>query len=85
MMPNASLRNREHRVLDTSTPPQIVVHRDSLPLDLYYLITVGTRPGASEEPLLRALGYAIRELQSRSGPDRADGRPRDASTFRSSR
>lgn len=64
MVPNASLRNREHRVLDTGTPPQIVVHRDSLPLDLYYLITVGTRPGASEEPLLRALGYAIRELQS---------------------
>lgn len=63
MMPNASLRNREHRVLDTATPLQIVVHRDSLPLDLYYLITVGTRPGASEEPLLRALGYAIRELQ----------------------
>jgi hypothetical protein len=64
MIPNASLRNREHRVLDSSTPPQIVVHRDSLPLDLYYMITVGTRPGASEEPLLRALGYAIRELQS---------------------
>lgn len=64
MIPNASLRNREHRVLDSSTPPQLVVHRDSLPLDLYYMITVGTRPGASEEPLLRALGYAIRELQS---------------------
>ena len=63
VMPNASLRNRERRVLDTSTPPQIVVYRDSLPLDLYFLITVGTRPGQSEEPLLRALGYAMRELQ----------------------
>jgi hypothetical protein len=63
VMPNASLRNRERRVLDTSTPPQIVVHRDSLPLDLYFLITVGTRPGQSEETLLRALGYAMRELQ----------------------
>jgi hypothetical protein len=63
-MPNASLRNREHRVLDASTPPRLVVHRDSLPLDLYFLITVGTRPGQSEEPMLRALGYAIRELQT---------------------
>jgi hypothetical protein len=67
IMPNASLRNRERRVLDTSIPPQIVVYLDSLPLDLYFLITVGTRPGQSEEPLLRALGYAIRELQV--GPD----------------
>lgn len=64
MIPNTTLRNREHRVLDSSTPPQIIVHHDSLPLDLYYLITVGTRPGTSEEPLLRALGFAIRELQS---------------------
>ncbi|MDM0085079.1 DUF4255 domain-containing protein [Variovorax sp. J31P179] len=63
VMPNASLRNRERRLLDARTPPQIVVYRDSLPLDLYFLITVGTRPGQSEEPLLRALGYAIRELQ----------------------
>lgn len=63
VMPNASLRNRERRVLDTSTPPQIVVYKDSLPLDLYFLITVGTRPGQSEEPLLRALGYVMRELQ----------------------
>lgn len=64
MMPNATLRNREHRVVNVAPPPQIVVHRDSLPLDLYYLITVGTRPGQSEEPMLRALGYAIRELQT---------------------
>lgn len=64
MMPNASLRNRDHRVVNVAPPPQIVVHRDSLPLDLYYLITVGTRPGQSEQPMLRALGYAIRELQT---------------------
>jgi hypothetical protein len=61
--PNATLRNRERRVLDASTPPQTVVYQNSLPLDLYFLITVGTRPGQSEEPLLRALGYAMRELQ----------------------
>ena len=64
IMPNASLRNGEHRVLDNSTPPTIVVHQNSLPLDLYFLITVGTRPGQSEEPMLRALGYAIREMQN---------------------
>jgi hypothetical protein len=64
IMPNATLRNRERRVLDASTPPQIVVHQNSLPLDLHFLITVGTRPGQSEEPLLRALGYAMRELQN---------------------
>jgi hypothetical protein len=64
MIPNASLRNREHRIVNIAPPPQIIVHRDSLPLDLYYLITVGTRPGQSEQPMLRALGYAIRELQS---------------------
>lgn len=65
VMPNATLRNRERRVLDTNTPPQIVVYRDSLPLDLYFLITVGKRPGPSgEEPLLRALGFAMRELQN---------------------
>lgn len=65
--PNASLRNGEHKVLDTNMPPRIVVHRNSLPLDLYFLITVGTRAGQSEEPMLRALGYAIRELQNDAG------------------
>lgn len=64
MMPNATLRNREHRVVNVAPPPPIIVHHDSLPLDLYFLITVGTRSGQSEEPMLRALGYAIRELQT---------------------
>lgn len=64
MIPSASLRNREHRVASPVPPHDPIVFFDSLPLDLYYLITVGTRPGASEEPLLRALGFAIRELQT---------------------
>ncbi len=64
MIPNATLRNREHRVVNLAPPPEVLVYTDSLPLDLYYLITVGTRPGMSEEPLLRALGFAIRELQN---------------------
>jgi uncharacterized protein DUF4255 len=59
--PNANLRNRDH-VIVTSTPPPITFH-NSLPLDLYYLITVGTIPGSSEETLLTALGFAMQELQ----------------------
>ena len=61
LVPNASLRNRDHTVV-TSTPPPIIF-RNSLPLDLYYLVTVGTIPGSSEETLLTALGFAMQELQ----------------------
>jgi uncharacterized protein DUF4255 len=63
LVPNASLRNREHRVVPSNPPPPAIVFRNALPLDLYYLITVGTTPGASEETLLRALGFAIQSLQ----------------------
>lgn len=63
IVPNASLRNTEHRVPVASPPPPSIVYRDALPLDLYYLISVGSRPGTSEEPLLRALGFAIQALQ----------------------
>ena len=61
IVPNASLRNRDHTVV-TSTPPPMIF-RNSLPLDLYYLVTVGTIPGSSEETLLTALGFAMQELQ----------------------
>ena len=60
--PNPSLRNREHRVATGGTPP-LEVFLNSLPLDLYFLVTVGTKPGASEETPLRALGFVIQELQ----------------------
>lgn len=63
VVPNASLRNREHRV-PSSTPGQVNVFQNALPLDLYYLLTVGTTTGASEEGLLRALGYAMQALQT---------------------
>ena len=63
VVPNASLRNREHRV-PSSTPGQVNVFQNALPLDLYYLLTVGTTTGASEEGLLRALGYAMQVLQT---------------------
>jgi hypothetical protein len=62
IVPNASLRNREHRV-PTGTPGQVTVFQNALPLDLYYLLTVGTTPGASEETPLRALGFAMQALQ----------------------
>jgi hypothetical protein len=63
LVPNASLRNREHRVPSGNPPPPVLVFNNSLPLDLNYLVTVGTRPGLSEEPLLRVLGFAMQSLQ----------------------
>lgn len=60
--PNPSLRNRERRIPSVNVP-QVDVFRNSLPLDLYYLVTVGTTPGSSEEALLSALGLAIQALQ----------------------
>jgi hypothetical protein len=71
VVPNASLRNREHRV-PSSTSEQVKVFQNALPLDLYYLLTVGSTPGASEETLLQALGFAIQALQIEpdlTGPD----------------
>lgn len=65
IVPSPTLRNRERRVAAINPPTNIVTYRDSLPLDLYYLVTVGTRPGITgEEPLLRVLGFAMRELQN---------------------
>jgi hypothetical protein len=63
IVPNPSLRNREHSVVSSVPPPPVVVFRNALPLDLYFLVTVGTLPGSSEETLLRALGYAMQEMQ----------------------
>ena len=62
--PNASLRNCEHRVPLATPPPAVIVHDNALPLDLHFLLTVGTRPGMSEEPLLRVLGFAMQALQA---------------------
>lgn len=60
--PNAALRNHEHLVLAPTPPPEIIKYENSLPLMLHYLITVGTRDGSSEDPMLRLLGHAIRAL-----------------------
>jgi hypothetical protein len=62
VVPNPSLRNREHRVTKGGTPP-VIVFQNALPLDLYFLVTVGTTPGASEDTLLRALGFVLQALQ----------------------
>jgi hypothetical protein len=63
VMPSASLRNREHRVASAGATP-VQVFRNSMPLDLFFLVTVGSMPGASEEAPLRALGYVIQSLQA---------------------
>ena len=63
VVPNASLRNRDHVVPSPAPPPPEIVFRNALPLDLYFLLTVGTRAGLTEEPLLRVLGYAMQALQ----------------------
>jgi hypothetical protein len=62
IVPNASLRNREHTPPSSSAPPP--VFRNALPLDLFFLVTVGTMPGSSEETPLRALGFAIQAMQA---------------------
>lgn len=65
VVPSASLRNREHRVVNGAPPPEVVTYTNSLPLDLFFLVTVGTRFGTpGEEPLLRVLGFAMQSLQS---------------------
>jgi hypothetical protein len=60
--PNPSLRNREHVVVSDPPSIQTIVYDNSLPLILHYLITVGTRDGTAEDPLLRLLGFAMRAL-----------------------
>lgn len=62
--PSASLRNREHRVPSGNPPSPVFVFQNSLPLNLYFLLTVGTIPGSSEETLLGALGFAMQALQA---------------------
>lgn len=62
IVPNASLRNHEHIVISANPPPETIAYDNSLPLILHYLITVGTRDGAAEDPLLRLLGFAMRAL-----------------------
>lgn len=61
IVPNANLRNNDRR-LDLGNGKGIASVKGSLPLDLYYLLSVGTMPNASEIIPLRTLGFAMREL-----------------------
>jgi Pvc16 N-terminal domain len=61
---HASLRNDEHRLPSGSAAAPVDVFRNSLPLTLYFLVTVGTLPGSSEETLLGALGFVMQALQT---------------------
>lgn len=60
--PNAFLRNGEHRV-PSANGDEVEVYPNSLPLDLSFLLTVGTNPEGSEEIFLRAIGRALQSLQ----------------------
>ena len=64
VVPSATLRNREHRVPASTPPPLVHVYKNALPLDLYYLLTVGTTAGSSEETPLHWLGVAMQALQA---------------------
>src|SRR5581483_9629060 len=59
---NADLRSSDHRVLaaDPDAPP--VVYENSLPLDLYYLLTVGTAKNGPELDPMAVLGHAMQAL-----------------------
>jgi hypothetical protein len=72
IVPSATLRNREHRVPSNVPPSPVQVFRNPLPLDLYFLITVGTTPGSGEETPLHWLGVAMQAIQAApdvTGPD----------------
>lgn len=60
--PNATLRNHDHQVVSSTPGMEVITYKNSLPLMLHYLITVGTRDGSSEDPMLRLLGHAMRAL-----------------------
>ena len=63
VIPNTTLRNQEHRVASSSATQPVVVYQNALPLDLYFLLTVGSNPNGSEEQLLGGLGLAMQALQ----------------------
>lgn len=58
---HASLRNTEHR-LPAAANGTAISHDSALPLDLYYLVTAGSRQTGGELPSLRVLGCAIQAL-----------------------
>lgn len=61
---NASLRNEEHVVAGSTIADPPIVHRHAMPLDLYYLVTAGTRETGGEAASLRTLGRVIQVLNA---------------------
>ena len=59
---NPELRNSD-RYLASEDGAKIEAYSNSLPLNLHYILTVGTVDGGPEEQPLLALGAAIQELQ----------------------
>lgn len=63
LAPNPSLRSKEHSVPSDDPAKALVVFRNSLPLDLYYLLTVGdASDGKTDLEQLKFLGSAIDQL-----------------------
>ncbi|OEZ63926.1 MULTISPECIES: DUF4255 domain-containing protein [unclassified Duganella] len=61
--PNPSMRNAAHTVPSPVVPPATITYRDSLPLDLYYLLTLGDASGESADlEQLKFLGSAMQVL-----------------------
>jgi hypothetical protein len=61
LVPNPTLRNQEHR-LPSKNPP-FLTNSDSLPLDLYFVLSVGRAAGPSHDAeLLKFLGAAMQVL-----------------------
>jgi hypothetical protein len=61
--PNPSMRNTDHTVPSPIVPPATVSYRDSLPLDLNYLLTLGDATGESADlEQLKFLGSAMEAL-----------------------
>ncbi len=64
IVPIASLRNREHRVLNPAPPPAVLAYENALPLELHYLLTIGDPEDGASMPNLGALGRAMQVLNS---------------------
>jgi hypothetical protein len=64
MVPTPDLRNADHSTLSTDLPPKPIVYRDSLPLDLYYLIAAGDQNTGGEAQSLYSIGIALQTLQA---------------------
>jgi hypothetical protein len=63
LVPNPTLRNQEHRLPSPNPPPGFISNIDSLPLDLYFVLSVGNAVGRNRDvELLKFLGAAMQVL-----------------------